>query len=218
MGLLLVPCVHAVPQLIVGHGSGDGPIPSAVPVSYSSDLPVVAIQFDLTFDPSLLASSDPVLTSTSPTHALLSSEPTPGIRRIVVYSTSNAVLPNGPLVTIGFAALPRTPDGTLSLTLANALAADSDAHLIGPISLISGDFTVGPAVNAQLALTTLSSAGDVQLQLTGPAGTTFVLQVSQDLRQWTPLKTAAIPVDGILRFSDTVSPSTSVRFYRAVQQ
>ena len=103
-------------------------------------------------------------------------------------------------------------------TLANAFAADSDARFMAPLSLVSGNFTVGPVVSAQLALTTLLSVGDVQLQLTGPKGTTFVLQVSQNLSQWIPLKTASIPAGGILQFTDSVSPATSVRFYRAVQQ
>lgn len=218
LGLLLGIGANAAPQLTLGHGSGDGPTPSPVSVTFSSDLPVVAVQFDVTFDPALLESGAPVLTSTSSTHSLLSSEPTPGVRRIVVYSTVNAILPNGPLLSLGFTALPRTPNGTLGLTLANAFAADSDARFIAPLSLVSGDFTVGPVVNPQLALTTLSSGGDVQLQLTGPEGTTFVLQVSQNLSQWIPLKTAAIPAGGTLRFSDTVSPATSVRFYRAIQQ
>ena len=218
LGLLLGIGANAAPQLTLGHGSGDGPTPSPVPVTFSSDLPVVAVQFDVTFDPALLESGAPVLTSTSTTHALVSSEPTPGVRRIVVYSTANAILPNGPLVSLAFAALPRTPDGTLSLTLANAFVADSGARFVAPVSLVSGDFSVGAVVNTQLAITALSAAGDVRLQLSGPEGATFVLQVSRNLSQWIPLKTAVIPAGGSLQFSDSVSPATSVRFYRAVQQ
>ncbi len=218
LGLLIGTGVSAAPQLTIGHGSGDGPIPTAVPVAFSSDVPAVAVQFDVVFDPTQLASSDPVLATLSADHLLASSEPTPGTRRIVVYSTVNAGIPNGPLVTLAFAPLPRATNGKVSLTPANPIVANADAQPLTPVTLIAGDFTVGAVVAPQLRLTTLSPAGGVQLQLTGPVGATFLLQVSQDLIQWAPLKTDVIPAAGVLNFSDTVSTGIIARFYRAVQQ
>jgi hypothetical protein len=218
LGLLIGTGVSAAPQLTIGHGSGDGSIPSAVPVAFSSDVPAVAVQFDVVFDPTHLTSSDPILTALSADHLLISSEPSPGTRRIVVYSTINAGIPNGPLVTLAFAPLPRAVNGKVTLTPANPIVASADAQPQAPITLIAGDFMVGALVSPQLRLTTLSPAGGVQLQLTGPVGATFLLQVSQDLIQWAPLKTDVIPAAGVLNFSDTVSTGITSRFYRAVQQ
>jgi hypothetical protein len=57
----------------------------------------------------------------------------------------------------------------------------------------------------------------VELDLSGPPATTFVLQKSTDLRSWIPIATNVVPPGGVLKFGDPV-PASEPRFYRAVQR
>lgn len=61
------------------------------------------------------------------------------------------------------------------------------------------------------------SSGGFQLQLSGPAGRTFVFQASTDLTNWTALSTNYSPSNTFL-FIDSSATNFPKRFYRAVEQ
>ena len=59
--------------------------------------------------------------------------------------------------------------------------------------------------------------GQVQFTLTGHSNTTYVIQASTNLTDWTSLLTNATPTNGVLQFIDVDSPTFTQRFYRAVR-
>jgi hypothetical protein len=52
-------------------------------------------------------------------------------------------------------------------------------------------------------------------QLSGPAGSHYVLQVSTNLLNWSPVSTSTIPVSGSLTLTNALS-GYDQRFYRVV--
>ena len=54
-------------------------------------------------------------------------------------------------------------------------------------------------------------------QVCGPSGSNYVLQVSTNLLNWSPVSTSAIPVSGTITVSNAIS-GYSNRFYRAYLQ
>jgi uncharacterized delta-60 repeat protein len=79
-----------------------------------------------------------------------------------------------------------------------------------------GDVVVPPAAARFLAITPLS-ATTIELSISGKAGKTYVVQVSADLAQWTPLQTITALSD---RFTVTDQRDAGIakRFYRVVSQ
>jgi hypothetical protein len=61
------------------------------------------------------------------------------------------------------------------------------------------------------------SANGFQIQLSGPAGSNFVIQASSDLKNWTSISTNSAPT-GSVSYLDASAKGRSVRFYRAFVQ
>lgn len=91
---------------------------------------------------------------------------------------------------------------------------------------------VGSAVSSNATLTVLSlvitnvnfaasglvlSANGFQMQLSGPAGSTLVIQASSDLKNWVSISTNPAPA-GSVSYTDTAAKTNAVRFYRAYVQ
>lgn len=91
---------------------------------------------------------------------------------------------------------------------------------------------VGSAVSSSATLTVLSltitnatfvtsgiglSASGFQIQLSGPAGSNFVIQASSDLKNWVSISTNPAP-SGSVSYLDVSAETNAVRFYRAFVQ
>ena len=71
---------------------------------------------------------------------------------------------------------------------------------------------------AESSITRLQSVpGGYLVELTGQTGQLYVVQSSEDLHQWTTIATERA-VDGVVRATDTRSPSQPARFYRAYRR
>lgn len=79
--------------------------------------------------------------------------------------------------------------------------------------------TAGPAsaTPPELQAVTRLTGGEFLLRLFGDPGLTLVLEGSNDLRNWTPLKTNTVPNDGVFDHLDNSAVGTTSRFYRARQ-
>src|SRR5947207_13850870 len=78
--------------LSVGNVRGAPGTTVAVPVQLVSDESVAAAQFDVVYDPTKLSVGPATGGNALVDHAVKSIEPTTGIRRIVIYSLSNAAV------------------------------------------------------------------------------------------------------------------------------
>lgn len=209
--------VEAASEISIGSAAGDVAALTPVPVVYSSDVPCVGVQFEVLFYSSLLVSAPALAADPASGLHVVSSEPAPGIRRVVVYSDNNRVLLNGPLVNLPFSPRAGVAENTTTpLTAANPLASSPDGQSIGLVTLLGGTFTVG--VPARFKSVSVSPTGEVELLLGGPAGRSYILQGSGDLKEWTALQTGTVPSGGTLRFLDSPALSVNARYYRALQQ
>ena len=209
--------VVAAPSLAVGQGAGTPNSFGTVPVTFTSDVSAVALQFDVQFDDSQLVAGTPSLGSLATKQLLASAQPTNGVLRIVVYSTSNVPLPSGLLLNLQFTGQAGASDGVFSLVPVNAIVANAVALAVTPVKLAAGSFSLTSALQARFGPISLQN-GAAQLQLTGTAGQSFALQASVNLLDWISLNTNTIPIGGVLKFNDPAAQNFKARFYRAVQQ
>jgi hypothetical protein len=127
-----------------------------------------------------------------------------------------------------------TSGATIRYTLDNTLPTSNSTLYSSPFTL-TNDVTViatafkngyvtSPAAGASFTLrsypafqsVTFSTNGAAQLLFSGEAGKTYILKVSTNLLQWTPL-TTNVPITDVFTFIDPSATSNSVRFYRAVE-
>src|SRR5262245_10278186 len=97
-------------SLSIGNMPGSPGDTVTVPIHLrqpSSD--VVAMQFDVTFEPARVSAGAAVGTTRLTSHTVKSREIAPGIRRTLVYSPGNAVVSgtNGSVVTVPFTVSPQ---------------------------------------------------------------------------------------------------------------
>lgn len=116
--------------------------------------------------------------------------------------------------------------GTSSLTISNACPANAGGYSVrvnngltstsGSAMLVVLTNPVPNVVNIVSAGTGMTASG-FQLQLSGPAGSNFVIQASTDLKTWIPLSTNAAPT-GSVSYTDTAATNLAFRYYRAKLQ
>jgi hypothetical protein len=61
------------------------------------------------------------------------------------------------------------------------------------------------------------SGGGLSFSLAGTPLATYVIQVSSDLSNWSPLSTNSLPANGLLAITDAQPSSSSPRYYRALK-
>jgi len=212
---LLTITARAEPTLSVGNTFGVPGSTGIVPNVFTSDTNIVALQYDLIFEPARLTAGPATGGDALANHLLGSSSPGPGIRRVLVYSLSNARLTNGVLADLVFSIATNAPTGTTSITLTNAIFANEQGERVEAVRLISGTLVVAVAIPAHLGAIVVSTNGQARFQITGTENRRYLIQASTNLVQWTDLSTiAAAP--GAVEFTDSTATNFSFRFYRAV--
>jgi hypothetical protein len=108
--------------------------------------------------------------------------------------------------------------GTPTITISNAHAANAGAYYVevknagGKVLSSTAVLTVISApVQCNSACMTTNG---FTLSLSGPAGATYVIWASTNLKDWTPISTNAAPA-GSVTFTDTTVANHGMRFYRA---
>src|SRR6266511_2090007 len=87
--------VRADTTVSIGSTTGAPGTVVSVPIQVVSDANVVAAQFELVYDPTKLGAVSASDSSALVDHSVKSSEPRAGVRRVVIYSLSNAAFQNG---------------------------------------------------------------------------------------------------------------------------
>lgn len=121
--------------------------------------------------------------------------------------------------------------GTVStLTISNATPADGGSYnltvsnAVGSVTSSSATLIVlGNIVPATLNILTGGAGGTggsgmtssgFNVQLSGPAGSNYVIEASTDLKNWVPISTNAAP-SGSVSYTDTAATNFPSRYYRA---
>jgi hypothetical protein len=197
----------ASPSLSVGLAVGTPGTTVQVAVHYTTDTNAAALQFDLIYDPAYLTSGEPVRGDALSEHLVASSEPSPGVRRVLIFSMSNTPITNGVLAYVPFTIRTNTPDHDEPMTLSNVVVANLEADVI-PAYTTNGVL----AVATQPRFTSIRPAAGsaMHLELVGPPGRRFLIQGSRSLAQpiWAPLY-SNVASSGVLKFDDLSAASLS---------
>jgi Immunoglobulin domain len=110
------------------------------------------------------------------------------------------------------------------LTIKNVTSTNGGNYSVviknGGGSVTSDDATLVVLLNTVSNVLNIVSAGTgmtangFQIQLSGPAGSNYVIQASTDLQSWTPISTNSAP-SGTVSYTDTSAKTNVFRFYRA---
>lgn len=154
LGLGGAQAVQAQPSLTVGQESAAPGSVVDVPITYSSDGTVVALQFDLAFDSTRVILLEPLLQGASVDHLLAFSTPTDDSLRVVVYSPTRTPLQTGQLLTVPFAVNAAATAGIVPLTISAVVMGNANAGGVPPTQITQGSIQIQdvPLV-AQLSIT-----------------------------------------------------------------
>ena len=208
---MLAPSAHGV-ALRVGVVRGFPGNTVEVPVSliYRSNevRNVVALQADVLFDASGITGGTPSSGPLLSRYVLASSTPSPGVRRLLVYSLESAVLTNGEVARIPFTVGPNAFRNFL-LTLTNVILVRADAIQI-PATNANGfvgvsQVFVAPDGHADGFLN-VASNGVEQC---------YIIQATTDFVSWVNVQTNSTD-GGLLEFVDPAAVVYPKRFYRAI--
>jgi hypothetical protein len=136
--LLLAPAAWAVPALTIGTASGAPGAVVNVPVTFTNDSGVTALQFDVLFDSAKITAVGTPAEGTAlanTDHEVDSNLVSAGRFRVLVLSNSLAVIPSGQLVVIPFTLSGSVATGSsVALTLADVEMVEGNALVVAGTS------------------------------------------------------------------------------------
>lgn len=143
VGMLLAQAGWAAPSLSLGTASGTPGQVVNIPVSFTNDGTVVALQFDVQYTTVPLTAGMPTAGAALGTNGLASSEVTAGKLRVVITpSTGNALVGSGQMAVLPFTIQAGAAPGDLALTLSNVVMTDAAAVALSSFSANDGQVTV----------------------------------------------------------------------------
>src|SRR5437867_935261 len=167
-GASLDPAISAAaPSLSVRSVAGAPGATVLVAINYTSHTNAPTLQFDLLYSTTYLASSDPIRGNALSDHSVASAEPSPGVRRVVIFSGSNRPITNGVLVYVPFTLAANAADHDEALRLSNVVVVSPQADLV-PSNTTDGILAVAVPPRFRSIYTTKD--GTIHLQLAGSTG------------------------------------------------
>lgn len=118
--------------LIVGSASGEPGSGVTLPFRFANTRQIVGLQFDLVFPAAHVSAGSATAVSATTNHQAQSRELTTGRRRVVVYSTTNQVLPNDLFLQVPLALTANSPTGGPSVSLTNVFLTDKEGRSWAP--------------------------------------------------------------------------------------
>lgn len=159
----------AAESLIVGSGTAQPAAAVSIPIALQSQGNVVSLQADVRFDANVFTFGALTADAAATNHTVASSEPTPGVRRLLLYSLNNAALGDGALAHLQFLVRSNAPEGTFTLSLSNVILVDALALPVLPLTLTDGAITVVQETNCTYTLSanhgafTTAAVGNVEV-------------------------------------------------------
>jgi len=142
MAMLVSSSIFAAPDLEGGHATTGPGQQVLIPVDFLADGSVVALQFDLTFDASVLSPQSVISGTALVDHDFDWQQLQPGSLRLVVTTDSQAPLINGSLADLTFLAADDAQEGNYPLVISNVVMADGSAQQIPATSILDGIVTI----------------------------------------------------------------------------
>jgi hypothetical protein len=203
----------AEPVLSVGSTAGAPGSTVQVAINFTTDTDAPALQFDLVYATNYLLTGTPVGGSALADQEVFSSEPSPGVLRVLMFSFSNSPLTNGVLVYVPFSISNNAPDHDEPLALTNVVVSSPAGTQI-PAGASNGVLSI--AVPPRFTAIFATNNGDIHLQLSGITGRSYVIATETNLfpSQWIPLATN-VAVNGLVEVDDVSAGAFPSRFYRA---
>jgi RHS repeat-associated protein len=147
--VLLAGPAHAIPRLAAASSQGLPGAQVSVPVQYTSDGTVVALQFDATFDAQALSFLGVQAGSVLGSHSIDAEEIAPGQVRVVVSTPTFAVLATGALAQLRFAISIAAIPGSYPVLFDDVVLADGVAAAVLPSQITAGAVVVAAGVPAE---------------------------------------------------------------------
>ena len=199
----------AEPRLSVGTVRGFPGVTVTVPLhlKYATNDPinVVALQWDVVFDPAL-ASSGPVAGGGAlHGHLVKSRELGPGLKRVLIYALDNAVITNGTVAEMTFQVLSGVREN-IRLTLSNVSLSQMDAS-----ALVT---TVLPNATVVVSQVYREPSGVVDFYLSSKPDERYLIQATTNFVNWVNLSTN-LATSSFLDLVDVDAPNYPHRFYRS---
>ena len=206
LSLALLPQTRAATSLLISPTRGQPGVSVPVPLTLLGETNVVAFQADVLFDPAKISPGNAVAGAATAHHLVASSDPAPGIKRVLCYSLASEAITDGILARLNFAIAPGLTDNAVRLSLSNVVLVTASA---GVVSAVHGNglIVIHPV--------SLRPGGHVEFILSALAGQTNVVQASTNLEQWIDLGEVS-PVGSFLEFTDTNANLFPHRFYRSI--
>ena len=190
MTALLMLAVLSIPisafgatSLMAGRVRGTPGTTVAIPVSLGSAGNVVALQADIAFDATVFTFDSVTAGAAGTNHTVRSSEPSPGVRRLLLYSPTNRVLSDGALVNLQFLVRSNAAEGVYPLSLTNVILADASAASVLPLQLTNGAITVAYEMNCVFMLSSASAS------FPASGGASNVAVMAPDTCAWSAVNT-----------------------------
>jgi len=219
-GLFAVLCASpafAQVNVVVGTSGGAPGSTVSLPFVIQADSNIVALQFDVQFDPARFASQAAVAGSDATNH-LADSEPQPaGTRRVILYSTTNAPLNDGIVVAAPFTIALDAPDGFYPVSLTNVIFSNGSGERVRLSHGVTGYLVVGTNSPPAWLHFPEFTGGRARFILTGLPEADYRIEASTNLTDWTSLSTN-LAHGGAVFFSDLEAGIFPCRSYRAREQ
>lgn len=183
-------------------------------VNLVTDTNVPQLQFDIRFESNFLSSGSPVAGPALADQIILSSQPSPGVRRVQLFSLFDSPMTNGVLVTLPFNIATNASERYTGLVLTNVTLTNSLHQLIPLVTSTNGILEIlTPPTFISIQRV---SGGSLRIGLASPPSHTCVIEATTNVAQgpWLPVYTNRVPT-GTFSFTDSTTAKLQRRFYRA---
>ena len=197
-------------ELRVGEATAPPGTVVSVPVVCSGAAGAVGAQFDVSYNPSAVSWAG-VAPGAGLSGHIVDQEPFGGgLRRVLVYSPTNAPMMPGALVWVSFAVPTNAPDGDVPVSLSGSIVAQVGGQRVQPLAEADGAITVWSG-GSFLALTQEGTGLRVWFQ--GIEARQYVFEASTNLTDWVALGTNTVE-GGVTSYLEADKSHYQRRFYR----
>ncbi|SRR5712692_10961812 len=206
VSLFTEPCA-AHTSLTVGNVRGYPGTTVSVPAALRQGSNAVAAQFEVVFNAAKVSANEVPPGASLANHIVRSREIAPGVRRVLIYSLSNASFPsNGFTAGIPFSVSATEHVGSGPITPGNAIITKADATALAPVTLNSGTIFVQPVHQ--------NEDGTVQFFLPSTVDQRYLIQATTNFVHWDNIATN-LAVGSFMDLVDMDAPNFPYRFYRS---